>query len=236
MIRYVSLLCFLLLFISCGTRSSEEDQMVVSGTVSGLKKGTLLLQTANDSVYVTADSLTINGEDMFELSTTVESPQMYYLYLKEQDGDFKERIPFFGEPGEIRVETSLAKFGINQRISGSESQAILEDYKKLSQRFTDRNLELIEELLIAQKDGKDSLAQALQRQQERNLSSKYLATVNFARNHNDSEVAPYVMLAEAYDIRTKYLDTVYNHLTPRIQNSTYGKKLQKLIASAKENN
>ncbi len=234
MMRYLLPLFLMCLLISCGNTSSETNEMNLSGTIQGLKKGTLLLQTATDSTYETIDSLRINGEESFQFTTQVENPQVYYLYLREQDGAFKERITFFGEPGDIVVSTSLSKFGIDQKISGSENQAIYEDYKKLSKRFTDRNLELIEQLLLAQKDGKDSLSEALQRQQQRNMSSKYLATVNFARNHNDSEVAPYIMLSEAYDIRTKYLDTVYNHLTPNIQNSKYGKALQALIASAKE--
>ena len=65
------------------------------------------------------------------------------------------------------------------------------------------------------------------------MATKYLATVNFAINNSDKEVAPYLMLTEAYEVNTKYLDTVYNNLEAPVKNSLYGKKLEEFIAKRK---
>ncbi len=56
-------------------------------------------------------------------------------------------------------------------------------------------------------------------------------TVNFAMNHQEYELAPYLMLSEIYNSNTKYLDTVYKSLTPKIKDSKYGKALESLIQS-----
>ena len=65
------------------------------------------------------------------------------------------------------------------------------------------------------------------------LSSKYLATVNFALNNKDKEVAPYLLLTEIYDANIKYLDTVYTSLTPKIKDSKYGTLLESFISERK---
>jgi hypothetical protein len=57
------------------------------------------------------------------------------------------------------------------------------------------------------------------------LKRKYLYSTNFAVNHADNEVAPYVALAEIYDINLKYLDTIHKSMTPKVAKSLYGKKL-----------
>ena len=58
-------------------------------------------------------------------------------------------------------------------------------------------------------------------------------TVNFAMNHKEYELAPYLMLSEIYNSNTKYLDTVYKALTPKIKDSKYGKSLESFIKSNK---
>jgi len=57
--------------------------------------------------------------------------------------------------------------------------------------------------------------------------------VNFAINNKDLEVAPYIVLSEAFDANTKYLDTVYKALNRKVKKSMYGKKLEDLIKSRK---
>ena len=162
---------------------------------------------------------------------------MYYLYLRLKDGSLRDdRIPFFAEPGEITIETSLKNFGKDFSINGSENEKALNDYKKLMKRFSDRDLDLIKEELTAQKEGGDSLINAIKKKKAAALSSKYLATVNFALNNKDKEVAPYLLLSEIYDANVKYLDTVYTSLTPNVKDSKYGKLLESFISERKTMN
>jgi hypothetical protein len=66
------------------------------------------------------------------------------------------------------------------------------------------------------------------------LKGKYLYTTNFAVNHADYDVAPYVAVAEIYDINLKYLDTIQKSMTPKVAKSLYGKKLNSLIQERKK--
>jgi hypothetical protein len=66
---------------------------------------------------------------------------------------------------------------------------------------------------------------SIQAEQDDNLKRRYLMTTNFAVNHGDYEIAPYVTLAEIPDVSLKYLDTIQKSMKPKIAQSLYGKKL-----------
>ena len=67
----------------------------------------------------------------------------------------------------------------------------------------------------------DSIEQASSNNQKR----KYLFTANFALNHKDFEIAPYLALSEIKDINLKYLDTIQKSMSPKVSKSLYGKQL-----------
>ncbi|MBT8263179.1 MAG: DUF4369 domain-containing protein [Bacteroidia bacterium] len=226
--RYFGLILGLMIVLTGCSRS--ENQMQLSGTVKGLKKGTIILQKIKDTVVVSVDSLVVDGDPNFLFTEEINSPEIYYLYLRLENGTLlDDRIPFFAEPSEIKIETSLKKFGNDVSVSGSVNQVKLDTYKQLMRRFNNRNLDVIEQRLKARQDGQDSLAISLSAQQDKILAGKYLATVNYALQQKDFEVAPYLMLSEVYDANLKYLDTVYKVLSPKIKDSKYGEELYSYI-------
>jgi len=211
--------------------------MHLTGHVKGLKKGMLLLQKIEDTLLVSVDSVDVNGDSSFEFSEVIESPEMYYLYVRLKDGTLKDdRISFFAEPAEIKINTTLNNFQIDAKITGSKNEVALAEYKKLLQRYTSKNLDYLEANLNALQQGNDSLISSIDKQRNKLIASKYFMTVNFALNHNDYELAPYLMLSEVYDSNVKYLDTVYNTLTPKIKDSKYGKALESFIVDRKKEN
>lgn len=218
-----------------GCSNDNSNKMNISGTVRGLKKGTLFLQKFEDTLLVTIDSAIVDGNSNFKFSEIVESPEIYYLYVRLKDGSLQDdRIAFFAENGDLNITTNLQNFGNAARISGSKNDSLLREYDKLKQRYVSKNLELIEQKLKLGKGGKESVIADLDTKQQNLLSNKYLATVNFALNHKDFEIAPYLMLNEVYDVNIKYLDTVYRTLSPKIKDSKYGKELESYIIIRKE--
>ncbi len=101
-------------------------------------------------------------------------------------------------------------------------------------RYNDRQLELIQAELTASQNNKRSEAERIQMQREKLLRARYLATVNFAKNHKDMPIAPYLMLAEIPDVNLKYHDTIYKLLSPEIKNSKYGKALELFMNQQKD--
>lgn len=225
---------FLLLFSSCENEIAENE-MRLSGEVEGLRKGNLWLQKLNDTAFVTVDSMQVDGSSVFEFSDILSEPEVYYLTMSFQDSsNIIKRLPFFAEPGELGLRTTLENYETDMVVTGSVNQNKWEEYKQLMKRFNDQNLELIEEELNAMKEGNDSLVNQVKKEQDRLLKNTYLASVNFAKNHSDHEIAPYIILTEVYDLNLRFLDTIHASLTPKIKDSKYGKALESFIKSRKE--
>ena len=230
--KYLTISTVLILFIAC---SSNEDKMTLTGNVKGLKKGTLLLQKIQDSLLVSVDSVLVNGNSLFSFKETILEPEFYYLNVRLENGILKDdRISFFAESNPINISTTLTNFAIDAKVTGSNNQEKYKTYKKIIDRYSDINLELIEQSFEAKKQGNDSLANKLDSTQKLILAKKYLATISFALSNKDFEISPYLMVSHVNDTKLVYLDSVYNNLTPKIKDSKYGKDLESLIVSRKK--
>lgn len=219
--------------ISC--TGTTENTMNVSGNVKGLKKGTLYLQHIADSTLATIDSLIVKGDGNFSFSTELESPEIFYLYLDKMDNnDINDRITFFGEPGNITINTSWNTFDLNAKITGSKSQEKLEEYQKMMSRFNTIDLEYIKSSLEPENQNPAAL-DSLQDLSDRNLKRGYLFALNFAMNNADSYIAPYIAIKEVPDANIKFLDSINNSLSPEVADSKYGKELKKYIEDQRSN-
>ena len=209
--------------------------MVLKGKVEGLRKGTLYLQKIEDSLLVNVDSMVVNGSPQFEFKTSIDSPEIYYLYLTKEDGDsLNDRILFFGEQGEITINTLLKTFESSAKVSGSQNQELLQEYRKLARQFDGKNLEYIKAYFEAAKENKDSKAlDSIQKAMDNLVKRRYLYALNFASTHGDNVIAPYIALTEVFDANIVFLDTVASKLTDRVKASKYGKEFIQFIANRK---
>ncbi|WP_299528477.1 DUF4369 domain-containing protein [Ulvibacterium sp.] len=223
-----------LLLVSCGD-DGNENTMVVTGNVKGLKKGTLFLQHIPDSTLVTIDSLVVDGDGNFSFKTNIESPEIFYLYLNKKDNnDINDRITFFGEPGQISITTSWNTFDINAKVEGSETQKKLEEYRKVMSRFNSKNLEFMQ-LAANTENPLDSLQMdSVQRLSDKNIQRGYAFALNFALNNKDSHIAPYIALTEVADANIKYLDSIYSSLAAEVANAKYGIALRDYLDNLKK--
>tara|TARA_B100000795_G_scaffold223221_1_gene178342 strand:- start:18856 stop:19566 length:711 start_codon:yes stop_codon:yes gene_type:complete len=223
-----------IVLISC---TPKENEMRLSGYVKGMKEGTLLLQKTENSIFKTVDSMVVKGDAHFYFSEIISSPELYFLSLKIQNID-KEvgAIPFFAEAGDISINTKLDNFLGNAVIKGSKNQKKYTQYKKLIKRYTDKNRSLTGQLIEAAKKKNMRVVDSIDQQQKRVLTSSYLATVNYALNNKEYEIAPFLALSEIYNANTKYLDTIYKSLSPRVKESTYGVALKDFISQTKSEN
>ena len=224
----------LLILSSCSDKKSDKN-LQITGYIKGFKKGTLYIQKIKDTVFIPLDTIIINGDSHFTSEMNIDSPEMYYLFLdRGVTNSVDNNLPFFAEKGKINIETSLDFFTSDSKITGSKNQVLYEEYKKVASRYVDKNLELIKKKFEDYKNGEKSKVAAFDDEQKNNQKRKYLYTTNFAVNHADYEIAPYLALAEIYDINLKYLDTIQKSLTPKVAQSFYGKKLKELIAERKK--
>lgn len=231
--KQVTILALVALFFSsCGRETGSAMQ--VSGTVKGLKKGTLYLQRLQDSSLVAVDSLVVQGNGDFSFETPLESPEIFYLYLNKKDNNtVNDRITFFGEPGKITINTEWNAFDTKAKISGSETHKKLEEYRQVMSRINSRNLEIIRAAYDPEMQ-KDSLAMdSIEKLSDKNILRGYLYALNFALNNAGSYIAPYIALSEVSDANIKYLDSIYTSLSPEVAASKYGKELRDFLEKKK---
>jgi len=222
----------LLLFSSIGILacSETESNLIVTGNIKDLKKGTIFLQKIEDTLLINVDSVQVNGNSEFVLKDYIESPQIMFLSLDKVDNSqYDDRLEFFADEGEVKIITSLENFEQDAKITGSQNQEKLIEFRKIMQRFDNSNLDLIKEDLEAQKNNDEESLLDINNRSDKLLKRKYLYTVNFALNNKDLELAPYLALSEVFDANIKYLDTIYSSLEPKVKESKYGKELKNFL-------
>lgn len=224
--KTLSVSLLLLFIVSCS--KDVDTNFTLKGRIKGLKKGVVYLQKEGDSTIIDLDSMIITGEPEFNLKTNLEEPLLLYLKLFKNDGE-EHYIPFFADKGVTEIYTTLDNFNFDAEIKGSKQQDLLNEYTKVMSSFNNKNLDIIKANFLAQKD-KDSLAMdSLNIASETLVKRKYSYTIQFALNHRDNIIAPYLALYEIPSANPIYVDSVYNGLTEEIKNSFYGKKLGEVV-------
>jgi len=234
--RTILALMALALLISCNKEEHGDTNLHITGNIKGLKKGTLYIQKVVDTSLVAIDTIVFNGKSDFESYIKIDSPEMLYLFLdRRQTNSVDNNLPFFAEPGEMKIETSNDEFFYKAKITGSENQKLYEEFLKIKTRFTGDNLDLVAKNLEATKNSNVKQLDSIGIKSEQLIKRRYLYTANFALNHAKSDIAPYLALSEIADINTKYLDTIHKSMSPKVAKSLYGKMLTKYVAERKKN-
>lgn len=223
----------LALLTSCNKTDSTTN-LHITGNIKGLKKGTLYIQRIVDTALVAIDTISIDGSSSFTSDLDLKSPEMLYLFLdRGVSNSLDNNLLFFAEPGNIKIETNLDSYITSAKVTGSKNHDLYEEYKKINSRFKDENLTLIEQKFNAIKRQNTKAVDSLTLRQNSNTNRRYLYATNFAINHRDYDIAPYIALSDIYDINIKYLDTIQKSMSPKVSQSLYGKKLNNYISSIK---
>lgn len=226
--KILFIITFIMVF-GCNAKNKKNNTII--GFVNGLQKGNLYLQKINDREFITLDSVFVKGEKEFELSCKLEEPEILFLSLSKNSNS--EKIPFFGYDGITKINTSVYRFNFDAEIIGGPQQNLLETYNKNIKKFKNKELELLETFLNAQRLNDQNKMDRASDMRDKNLKRQYLYTINFAINNNKSEIAPYIALMDVSDAKFKYLDTIYNSLSQNIKASKYGTFLKEYLEEIK---
>jgi hypothetical protein len=229
------LLALLSVFILASCENKPETNLQITGVVKGLQKGTLYLKKMGDSAFITLDSIKIDGKSEFESAINLKSPEMLYLFLdrgETKSGD--NNLMFFAEPGKINIATDLEYFYSKAVITGSKNNELFENYKKITSKYNEQQLELTVAKINALKNKQLDLIASIEEKSNVITKRKYLYAINFAVTNKDYEVAPYIALSEINDATIKYLDTIQKSMSPKVAKSHYGVMLTKYVGEIKK--
>ena len=209
--------------------------MQVEVFVKDLKKGILYLERVQDSILVAVDSVQITKEKPIVLEADLNHPELFYVLLDRNKADnFDNRIPFFGEAGNISIQTTLDGYVTKAEVVGSPTQDIFNSYNKVIRQFNNEEIDLLAAYLQAQiSQNSDSLA-LLEKQSASLAKRKILFTANFAVNNNNSVIAPYLALYNLTSGSKTLLDTIAASMSDDVRNSSYGKQLRDYLVGAEK--
>ena len=232
--RIIILCAAALTLFACKKENHGDANLHITGKIKGLGKGKLYIQRAGDTSLIAMDTIILNGDSKFESHIKIDGPEMLYLFLdRGQTNSIDNNLPFFAEPGNIKIDTRNDEFFSAAKITGSENQKLYEDFLKMKSRFTDQNVELVKRNLEATKDGNVARLDSVAKASEHLLKRRYLYTVNFAQKNAKHEVGPFLALSEIADANVIYLDTIAKSMSPKVSQSKYGKMLTEVVKERK---
>ncbi len=219
-------------FAACSTKN-ENGNLVIKGTVKGLRLGTLHVKQFQNDSLVSIDSLMVDGNEHFEFHTQIDEPQIMALELPQVNNG---RLLFFAAPNDtINIFAYVESFGIDPIVKGGVNQNRKNEFDQMMRQFSNKEMDLFKAKFDAAKQHMLKEADSLGQKLENLKIKRQLYTLNFIFRNKDYAIAPYVALNQFYNNK-KALDTIYKTLTPAVQQSGYGKQLKKLLQNSSNGN
>jgi hypothetical protein len=201
--------------------------MTVKVNVENFKKGNIYLQKISDSALINVDSIFVKKNESIILKHNIDSPELFYLNLDVSDID--NRIEFFGEKGEINIDTSLEKFNSDFKISGSSIDSLYRDYLSVIKKFNNQKLDLIQLSFNLTKTELDDSLIKVQSQIKSLDKRQYLYNLNYTVSNGNSFVSPLVAINEFSESGKIVLDTIKNSMSKQVLESKYGKIFSDIV-------
>jgi hypothetical protein len=207
--------------------------MNVNINIKNFKKGHVYLQKVTDSAIVNIDSIFVKNEEPIIFEYDIDSPELFYVNLDISKLD--NRIEFFGEKGNITIDTSLEKFNSDFKINGSYNDSIYREYLKIIKQFNNKKLDLIElSFNLSKANQVDSLVK-VQKNLETLNKSQYLYNLNYVVSNGDRFISPLIAINEFSQASKVIKDTIRKSMSKEVQKSKYGKIFEKLVEKTKVN-
>jgi hypothetical protein len=223
-LKKLLLISFLFILTNC---ENNENNMTVKVKVENFKKGNIYLQKISDSALINVDSIFVKKNESIILKHNIDSPELFYLNLDVSDID--NRIEFFGEKGEINIDTSLEKFNSDFKISGSSIDSLYRDYLSVIKKFNNQKLDLIQLSFNLTKTELDDSLIKVQNQIKSLDKRQYLYNLNYTVSNGNSFISPLVAINEFSESGKIVLDTIKNSMSKQVLESKYGKIFSDIV-------
>jgi len=223
-LKKLLIISFLFILTNC---ENNENNMTVKVKVENFKKGNIYLQKISDSALINVDSIFVKKNESIILKYNIDSPELFYLNLDVSDID--NRIEFFGEKGEINIDTSLEKFNSDFKISGSSIDSLYRDYLSVIKKFNNQKLDLIQLSFNLTKTELDDSLIKVQNQIKSLDKRQYLYNLNYTVSNGNSFISPLVAINEFSESGKIVLDTIKNSMSKQVLESKYGKIFSDIV-------
>tara|TARA_B100001057_G_scaffold185263_1_gene185960 strand:- start:1820 stop:2431 length:612 start_codon:yes stop_codon:yes gene_type:complete len=202
--------------------------MEVNLTVEGFKKGKIFLQKVNENQLINVDSAFVNNDKMIKLSYDINSPELFYISIDVSKND--NLLEFFGEKGEISINSKLKNFSSDFQVYNSFNDSVYRIYIDIIKKFNFEELDLIKTSIEMSKRKSNDSLKIIQEEIKKLNKRKTLYSLNFAVNNGNSSVAPLIGINEFSESKV-LIDTIIKSLSKKVIDSKYGNDLKSIFNS-----
>lgn len=224
--RKIIFIVFAVFAVVACNKKSQEGGYVITGTLSGITDGKVVLQPLRPDQYTKADTVVIS-KGTFEFRGNVTEPDVYVLSI---DGK-ENRLMFFLENSNITIKGDADQLdkAIIKGSSSNDDQLVFK--KKIDGLQKSYNVEsIVKEYNMADESRKGAIRALFDKFQNKADSLQK----SFIRSHTHSYFAAYALSNISYSLTTKELSDMVNAFAPELQEYKYirllKERLQKLRA------
>ena len=200
-------------------QAGSSDNFTVTFNIKGGDNVWLIMQQRKEGEWIKFDSVELkNGAGT--ISGKIDGPEFFYVTLQNS----RNYMPLFAEPGNIKVSANVQTFS-RPAVEGSQAQIVYESFLDKMDEFDQRATSLGQQYQEAKKNRDEARAQEIADEYEKLSGEKADAIVDFAMNHSNSVVAPFIMMNYSYLFDLDQLKKVKQALDPSIAETYYGKSL-----------
>ena len=220
----IKTLLLALILASC----SNSNELILDVEIKDLKKGKLVLTKLNDSIFQPIDSFNVNGQKNIVFKNELNEPQFLFLNLFTNESYEPLSLSFFAEKGQIKLVTSLEKYGYELKVTGSKNDSIYRNYLKLNKKFNDEKVDLIKKSFEKRKSQDNDSVIIIDDLLLKLNKRQFLHNANYVIRNKNYEISPYLAITDLKNSK-KILDTVYNSLSAKVLKSKYSLILKSLL-------
>ena len=162
-----------LALVSCG-RHAE-----ISGTVSGLPDGEVVVKLLDMNTYKVLDTLSLDAAGKFSYKFDVEKGQPEFVYLFHNGTKLASLLLDSGEHAEVKADTSG-----NYSVSGSAESVKLAEVEKSYSEFSDKFMSIADRL--AEMENSDPEVKKLKREMASAYTEYYRSRVKYVLENSHS--------------------------------------------------
>jgi len=210
------------------TSCSNSNELILDVEIKDLKKGKLVLTKLNDSIFQPIDSFNVNGQKNILFKNELNEPQFLFLNLFTNESYEPLSLSFFAEKGQIKLVTSLEKYGYELKVTGSKNDSIYRNYLKLNKKFNDEKVDLIKKSFEKRKSQENDSVIIIDDLLLKLNKRQFLHNANYVIRNKNYEISPYLAITDLKDSK-KILDTVYKSLSDKVLKSKYSLILKSLL-------
>lgn len=213
-------LMILLSIAAC--KSTDKEAFKIKGQIDGEQVSEVYLQKNNGGKFEIIDTASVdNGR--FTFTGKIEYPEIYYIGL----GD-NRFVSFFAEPAEMTIRFHSDSVQ-SPEVSGSSSDATFREYLSMLEKQRTTEIGYYSTYNEASRANDTARMEALGKEIEAFEQRQKDELMQFAKDHPDSYVSPYVIMRHSYMMDIEELQAARSAMDSKVSKGSFAKDLDERI-------